>query len=185
MAKVDLTSEFELGASSRSLQLRLAQVVYTVTQFPTVTAVRFSIDGTPVNVFSGSGIVLSHPVRRSAYRSLAPVVSPLAGTWRSLPRAPSGPLRSRAAVWTGRKLIVLGGARSKRSAVSYAAGAGWTRLSAPPTLGRAVWTGKAVLVWGANAASYDSSWRRLPRPPEAGAPQMVAWTGRELIGWTV
>jgi hypothetical protein len=185
VAKVDLTSEFEAGAGSRSLQLRLAQVVYTMTQFPTVKAVRFLLDGTPVNVFSGSGIVLSHPVGRSAYRSLAPVVSPLAGTWTALPRSPIGPLGSRAAVWTGRELIVLGRASGRAAAISYAPRTGWRLLPAPPVLGRAAWTGKELLVWGSTAAAYDGRWRRLPRPPVAGTPQMLAWTGRELVGWTV
>src|SRR5207237_6700516 len=35
VATVDLTSVYESGAGSRSLQLRLGQVVYTLTQFPT------------------------------------------------------------------------------------------------------------------------------------------------------
>jgi hypothetical protein len=189
VAKVDLTSEFESGAGSRSLQLRLAQVVYTVTQFPTVKAVRFLLDGTPVDVFSGSGIVLSHPVGRSAYRSLAPVVSALAGSWSVLPRAPAGPLTSRAAAWTGRELIVLGRAGSRPTALSYAPGRNaWRRLPAPPGLGRVVWTGSELLVWGSTLTAYSPSsgrWTSRPRPPIAGSPQTVAWTGRELVGWTV
>jgi Sporulation and spore germination len=189
VAKVDLTSEFEAGAGSRSLQLRLAQVVYTVTQFPTVKAVRFSIDGTPVNVFSGSGIVLGRPVGRSAYHTLAPVVSPLAGTWRSLPPSPVGPLTSRSAVWTGRELIVLGRAGGARTALSYMpARTAWRRLPAPSVFGRAAWTGKELLVWGSGLEAYSPSnrrWTRLPRPPVAGSPETIAWTGRELVGWTV
>ena len=64
VARVDFSSEYESGASSRSLQLRLAQVVYTLTQFPTVSAVRFSVDGTAVN---------DRAVGRSAYKGLARV----------------------------------------------------------------------------------------------------------------
>src|SRR5437763_752338 len=41
VAKVDLTSDYEAGAGSRALKLRLAQVVYTLSQFPTVKRVRF------------------------------------------------------------------------------------------------------------------------------------------------
>src|SRR6185369_5684622 len=55
VAHVDLTSDFESVGGSRSQQLRLAQVVYTLTQFPTVKSVRFSLDGSPVSVVSGSG----------------------------------------------------------------------------------------------------------------------------------
>ena len=96
VASVDFTSDYGAGAGSRSLQLRLAQVVYTLTQFPTVRAVRFELNGAPVNVFSSSGIVLGHPVGRSDYESLGPVVQPLAGHWRLLAPAPTtAPNRSR------------------------------------------------------------------------------------------
>ena len=74
VATVDLTSEFQSGAGSRSMQMRLAQVVYTLTQFPTVQKVRFSLDGSPVNVFSNEGIVLDHPVGRSDYVNLLPAI---------------------------------------------------------------------------------------------------------------
>src|SRR5205807_1576610 len=36
VARVDLTSDYAAGAGSRALRLRLAQVVFTLTQFPTV-----------------------------------------------------------------------------------------------------------------------------------------------------
>ena len=75
VATVDLTSEFQSGAGSRSMQLRLAQVVYTLTQFPTVQKVRFRLDGTPVNVFSSEGIVLDHPVGRADYVNLLPAIT--------------------------------------------------------------------------------------------------------------
>jgi germination protein M len=71
VATVDLTSAYQAGGGSRSMQLRLGQVVYTLTQFPTVQTVRFQLDGTPVNVFSSEGIVLDHPVGRRDYRDLA------------------------------------------------------------------------------------------------------------------
>jgi Sporulation and spore germination/Immunoglobulin-like domain of bacterial spore germination len=75
VATVDLTSEFQDGAGSRSMQMRLGQVVYTLTQFPTVQKVRFHLDGTPVNVFSSEGIVLDHPVGRDAYSDLLPAIT--------------------------------------------------------------------------------------------------------------
>jgi hypothetical protein len=67
VATVDLSSQFQAGGGSGSLQLRLAQVVYTLTQFPTVKKVRFELDGSPVNVLSNQGIVVDHPVGRSDY----------------------------------------------------------------------------------------------------------------------
>ena len=37
------------------MQTRLAQVVYTLTQFPTVDGVVFSLDGEPIDVLGGEG----------------------------------------------------------------------------------------------------------------------------------
>lgn len=74
VATVDLTSEYQSGGGSLSMQLRLGQVVYTLTQFPTVQKVRFRLDGTPVNVFSSEGIVLDHPVGRADYANLLPAI---------------------------------------------------------------------------------------------------------------
>ncbi len=74
VATVDLSREYESGGGSLSMFSRLAQVVYTVTQFPTVDAVRFELDGQPVTVFSGEGIVLDGPVSREDYLDLLPGV---------------------------------------------------------------------------------------------------------------
>lgn len=75
VATVDLTSQYQSGGGSLSMKARLAQVVYTLTQFPTVRAVLFHLDGEPVNVFSGEGIVLDHPVGRKDYEDLLPVIT--------------------------------------------------------------------------------------------------------------
>jgi len=75
LATVDLTSEYQSGGGARSMQTRLGQVVYTLTQFPTVQQVRFRLDGSPVNVFSSEGIVLDHPVGRSDYADLLPAIA--------------------------------------------------------------------------------------------------------------
>lgn len=74
VATVDLTSEFETGGGSRSMFMRLAQVVYTVTEFETVKSVRFHLDGEPVDVFSAEGIVLDEPVTREDYAELLPAI---------------------------------------------------------------------------------------------------------------
>jgi hypothetical protein len=74
LATVDLTSEYQSGGGALSMQTRLGQVVYTLTQFPTVQSVRFRLDGSPVNVFSSEGIVLDHPVGRSDYADLLPAI---------------------------------------------------------------------------------------------------------------
>lgn len=93
VATVDLTSHYQSGGGSLSMKARLAQVVYTLTQFPTVRAVLFHLDGEPVNVFSGEGIVLDHPVGRADYEDLLPVIAvdkPVAGARVSSPVRVSG-----------------------------------------------------------------------------------------------
>lgn len=82
IASVDLTSEFESGGGSLSMTMRLAQVVCTLDQFPTVDGVLFKLDGEPVDVFSGEGIVIDHPVGCKDYEDVLPVIlvtSPTAG----------------------------------------------------------------------------------------------------------
>jgi len=83
LATVDLSAEFasfspadasDLG--SYSLHARLAQVVYTLTQFTAVDRVNFKLEGKPVKVLYGmpdpdgssEAIVLDKPVTRATYR---------------------------------------------------------------------------------------------------------------------
>jgi hypothetical protein len=74
-ATVDLSSEYESGGGSASMFARLAQVVYTLTEFPTVERVSFMLDGNPVDVFSGEGIILEKPVTREDYEEWMPAIS--------------------------------------------------------------------------------------------------------------
>jgi germination protein M len=74
LATVDLSREFESGGGSFSMFSRLAQVIYTVTQFPTVDEVAFQLDGQPVTVFSGEGIEMDGPVSRDDLVGLLPTV---------------------------------------------------------------------------------------------------------------
>jgi germination protein M len=74
IARVDLTSEFETGGGTASMQNRLAQVVYTITQFPTVKGVVFSLDGDPIDILGGEGIIIDHPLTRRDYADLLPAI---------------------------------------------------------------------------------------------------------------
>ena len=74
VATVDLSSEFESGGGSASMWARLAQVACTLDQFETVKGISFELDGQAVDVFSGEGIVLDHPVRCRDYEDLLPVI---------------------------------------------------------------------------------------------------------------
>ena len=74
VATIDLSSEFESGGGSASTMIRLGQVVFTLTQFPTVTSVVFQIEGRTVTVFGSQGIVLDGPVGRAEYDDLLPAI---------------------------------------------------------------------------------------------------------------
>lgn len=74
IATVDLSTEFDSGGGSASMQYRLAQVVYTLTQFSTVKSVIFQVEGQTVTVFGGEGIVLDGPVGRADFTDQLPSV---------------------------------------------------------------------------------------------------------------
>jgi germination protein M len=74
VATVNLSREYETGGGSLSMQARLAQVVYTLTQFPTVESVIFQIEGTRVTAFGGEGIVLDRPVGRADFENVTPIL---------------------------------------------------------------------------------------------------------------
>jgi spore germination protein GerM len=71
VASVDLSGDFEEGGGTLALTLRLAQVVCTLDQFPTVDGVRFALDGAVVDVFSGEGLIIDEPVACSDYAEVA------------------------------------------------------------------------------------------------------------------
>jgi len=74
IATVDLSTEFDSGGGSTSMQFRLAQVVYTLTQFSTVKSVVFQVEGETVTVFGGEGIVLDGPQARADYYDQLPSI---------------------------------------------------------------------------------------------------------------
>jgi spore germination protein GerM len=67
VATVNLSGEFARLGSSFSARARLAQVVYTLTQFSTINSVRFELDGEPMTSLAPS-ITLDKPVSRATYR---------------------------------------------------------------------------------------------------------------------
>lgn len=74
VATVDLSAHYETGGGSTGMRMRLAQVVYTLTQFPTVSGVLFEIDGRAVTTFSSEGIVIDDPLTRSDFEDLSPPI---------------------------------------------------------------------------------------------------------------
>ena len=82
VATVDLSGAFDDGGGSASMLGRVAQVVATLTRFPTVQRVAFRIDGTPVEAIGGEGVVVDPPVGRRAIEEQTPQIlieSPLPG----------------------------------------------------------------------------------------------------------
>ena len=73
-ARVDLSGEFASGGGSLSMMARIAQVVYTLTRFPTVRSVEFLLDGEPIEALGGEGIVLAGGQRRADWREFEPPI---------------------------------------------------------------------------------------------------------------
>jgi hypothetical protein len=82
VAIVDFNSKFASGGGSLSMFDRLAQVVYTATQFPGVEAVTFKLNGKTVKVFGGEGIILDKPRTRKACESETPAILVDDPAWR-------------------------------------------------------------------------------------------------------
>lgn len=74
VALVDLSSAYGSGGGSLSMTARLMQVVFTLTQFPTVTGVRFALDGAPTTVLGGEGVLIDSPATRAQYDSFLPPI---------------------------------------------------------------------------------------------------------------
>jgi germination protein M len=72
IATVDLSREFEAGGGMQSVRGRLAQVVYTLTQFPTVHDVRFELDGEPATTFGG--VSLDRAFDRADFADALPAI---------------------------------------------------------------------------------------------------------------
>jgi len=74
VATADLSAAYDDGGGTSSMSSRLAEVVFTLTQFPTVTSVRFELDGEPVTAFGGEGILLADPVDRTDFEYATPKI---------------------------------------------------------------------------------------------------------------
>jgi len=72
VATVDLTGDFASGGGSLSMQARVAQVVYTLTQYPTITAVAFKVDGEPLTALGGEGLALEADQTRADWQDFEP-----------------------------------------------------------------------------------------------------------------
>jgi hypothetical protein len=73
-ARVDLSGGFDDGGGTLSMSLRLGQVVFTLTQFSTVQRVELWMDGAPVEVFGGEGLIIDAPMTRGDFEEVLPAL---------------------------------------------------------------------------------------------------------------
>jgi germination protein M len=93
VATVDLSKEYASGGGSLSMFMRLAEVVFALTQFPTVGGVNFKLDGEAIDVLGGEGLILDHPMSRADYEDMSPAIlveSPTVGNTVSSPLRVTG-----------------------------------------------------------------------------------------------
>ena len=88
VATVDLSGAFGSGGGSESMLGRVAQVVYTLTALPGIEAVRFHMDGRPVEALGGEGIVLDQPQTRDGYTEQLPEIFVDTPAWGASVTAP-------------------------------------------------------------------------------------------------
>jgi germination protein M len=74
LATVDLSREFASGGGTLSMTMRIAQVVYTLTQFGSVERVSFKLDGEAVQAIGGEGLMVDPPVSRNDYEDVTPAI---------------------------------------------------------------------------------------------------------------
>ncbi len=163
VATVDLSSEFESGGGSMSILTRLSQVVFTLTQFPTVESVLFEIEGQPVTVFSSEGIVLDGPVGRADYEDMLPAIfvdRPAFGASIGNPARITGS----ANVFEASFMVTLldaDGATIAETHTMATCGTGCRGtfdLTLPYSVSEAGWGG--LLVWAASAKDGSPEWVR-------------------------
>ena len=129
--------------------------------------------------------------------------APESNAWEPIADSPLEARSSPASAWTGKELLIWGGAQSADHSSFFDDGAAydpaansWRELPEAPISARAplsVWTGQELIVWGADAlggelpidgAAYnpaDDSWRTLPDAPTGLGRATAVWTGREMI----
>lgn len=158
----------------------------------------------------GSQLLRTHQTRVPAVTPTGASAAELAAwRWSALPAASISPRSDPTGVWTGREMIVWGGATGVHGERLLGDGAAydpqaasWRRLPPSPLSARtahvAVWTGREMVVWGgyvslgignfraaADGAAYDpatNAWRLLPAAPlVARVAPIAVWTGREFL----
>lgn len=90
VATVDLSRTFESGGGSTSMQARVAQVVYTLTQWSSVGRVTIELDGEPVEAIGGEGVPARELTRADFTNVLPRIFVDPPPTWASSPLTVAG-----------------------------------------------------------------------------------------------
>jgi hypothetical protein len=71
LVEIELGTSFTAAGGAEQI-LAIAQVVYTMTAFPEITGVTFTVDGKAVEVPRGDGTLTGAPLGRAAFPAVAP-----------------------------------------------------------------------------------------------------------------
>jgi germination protein M len=180
---LDFNEAFESGGGTFSMGARLAQVVYTATEFG-IPAVSITIDGQPVETFSSEGIILDGPQTRDVYRDLLPPVfaeQPLPGDTLTSPVEIAGVANTFEAVLLYRIELDNGDVLADGNAMASCGTGCWGDFTITSQYTLAVPSNGYVVMYDASAKDGSSiDVVRIPvtlQPAEASAPEIVGLEG--------
>lgn len=145
--------------------------------------------GSELIVWGGRVAAQANPAEQPALSSAGAAYNPGTDSWREILSAPISPRDGHSAVWTGKEMIIWGGAVAPgRTSGALLSGAGaydparnlWRTLPAAPSalIGSAHWTGAEMLVFGARLALDGAGGQQVQGSP-AGAP------GQDAAGYVM